>query len=286
MTEGQEGSGHYLLGHDTRELRRLDLQGELYREVTLRALAEAGVKQGMRVLDMGCGSGDVSCLAAEVVGPEGEVLGIDRGEAAVEAATARATARGLTNASFRVAEIDRAAGIHRRAGGTFDALVGRFVLMHQSEAAATLSSAVHALKPGGIVVMIESWMDLIRARHSEPHSPLYDEIVRFKCAVVEAAGADTRAGGRLRETFVAAGLPAPICRLDARLEGGPASAYYQYVEESVRSMLPEARRTGIAGFDSSGEVDGLAERLRLETTRAGGVLVVWPVVCAFSRVPR
>lgn len=282
MTGGQ--AAHYLLGHDPRELRRLDLQGALYRDITVRALTEAGVEPGMRLLDVGCGSGDVSCLAAEIVGPSGAVVGVDRGDAAVESARRNAEARGLGNVTFEVAEVDRVAEIPR--GDGFDALVGRFVLMHQAEPAEVLAAAARAVKPQGTVVMIESWMELIRSRHSEPHSPLYDDIVRFKCAVVEAAGADTRAGGRLREIFVKAGLPPPVCRLDARLEGGPDSPYYEYVEESVRSMLPEARRSRVAGFESEAQVDGLAEALRLETSRSNGTLVVWPVVYAFSRASR
>ena len=40
---------HYLLGHTDRELRRLDLQGELYRTTTIRAFRDAGIGEGMRV---------------------------------------------------------------------------------------------------------------------------------------------------------------------------------------------------------------------------------------------
>ena len=281
MTEGTPA--HYLLGHDARELRRLDLQGALYRDVTLRALHDAGVRDGMRVLDIGCGSGDVSCLVAEVVGPTGRVLGVDRGEKAVGRARERAAAERMSNVDFRVSEIGDLA--QRRDEGSFDALVGRFVLMHQADPADVLAAAARHVKPGGVVVMIESWMDLARARHSEPHSTLYDRIVHFKCEVVRSAGADVDAGGRLRHHFQRAGLPAPVCRLDARVEGGPDSAYYEYVEESVRSMLPEARRAGIAGFETEEEVSHVATRLRDEMVRSGGVLVVWPVVYAFSRVP-
>lgn len=284
MTSGRDAAPHYLLGHDPRELRRLDMQGRLYREVTVRALVEAGVRPGMRVLDIGCGSGDVSAVAAEVVGPGGEVVGIDRGEAAVMTARERASAAGLTNVSFHVGEVGEAgSGSRIGAGGRFDALVGRFVLMHQRDPSGVLAAAVRAVEPGGPVVMIESWMELIRSGHSEPHSPLYDEIVRFKCDVVEAAGADVRAGGRLRRIFVDAGLPPPVCRLDARVEGGSESAYYEYVAESVRSMRPEARRSGVSGFETDGDVEDVAARLRREVTGADGVLVVWPVVYGISR---
>lgn len=266
---------HYLLGHGESELRRLDLQGDLYRDITRRAILGAGIGRGMRVLDIGCGTGDVSLLAAEVVGTKGYVLGIDRGGEALAAARGKAERLGVGHVDFELHEIGRF-----ELSSAFDALVGRFVLMHQPEPAATLASAVRALRPGGIVALIESYMELLRGGvHSEPHSHLYDRIVRFKCDVVRAAGADLRAGARLRSTFVSAGLPPPTCRLEAPLEGGPDSSYYGYVAESVRSMLPEAERSRVTGF-SSKDVDDLERRLRDEVVAADGVVVAWPVVVA------
>ena len=182
---------HYLLGHTDHELRRLDIQGELYRDATLRAFRDAGIELGMRVLDIGCGTGDVSRAVATVVGESGSVLGIDRGEKAVEAARAWAQKRGLTNLDFTVSEIDE---FHRPAG--FDAVVGRFILMHQPDPARALASVVRSVRAGGVVCMIESYMDaLLSGPHSFPSSPLYDEIVRWKGAVVAGAGADACAGG-------------------------------------------------------------------------------------------
>ena len=272
-------SDHYLLGHTPHELHRLDVQGDLYRETTTNAFRAAGIGPGSHVLDIGCGTGDVSMTAATLVGPEGRVLGIDRGPVALDAARTKAHQAGLKNVSFAVSEItdfDQPA--------TFDALVGRFVLMHQPDPAATLRSIAPAVKPGGVVVFVESFMELLRTGgHSEPYSPLYDTIVRFKCDVVRGAGADLGAGGRLRSTFLRAGLPEPSCRLEARLEGGPDSPYYEYVAASVRSMLPEARRIGLDTFGEA-DADAIADRLRDEAMRLQTSLVVWPVVTAWVRL--
>ena len=272
-------SDHYLLGHTPHELRRLDVQGDLYRATTENAFRAAGIGPGSHVLDIGCGTGDVSLTAAELVGPEGRVVGIDRGAVALEAAREKADRAGLRNVSFEVSEIT---DFHRPA--SFDALVGRFVLMHQPDPAASLRAIARAVKPGGVCVFVESFMELLRTGgHSEPHSPLYDTIVRFKCEVVRGAGADLGAGGRLRSTFLRAGLPEPTCRLEARLEGGPDSPYYEYVAASVRSMLPEARRLGIDTFGEH-DADEMAERLRAETMRLQASLVVWPVVTGTARL--
>ena len=272
---------HYLLGHTDRELRRLDLQGELYRTTTIRAFRDADIGEGMRVLDIGCGSGDVSITAGRVVGETGFVLGIDRGAAAIRDAREKAGAANLEHVRFEQHEIDQF-----ESSEPFDALVGRFVLMHQPDPGATLRSAARHIRPGGVIVMIESHMELLRSGgHSETHSPLYETIVDFKSRVVQGAGADLHAGGRLRATFLTAGLPGPVCHLEARVEGGPDSLYYEYVEQSVLSMLPEAERTGIGVFDEHRAL-GLADRLRAEVLANGGSLIAWPVVCAVARLPR
>jgi 2-polyprenyl-3-methyl-5-hydroxy-6-metoxy-1,4-benzoquinol methylase len=67
----------YVLGHDDVEVQRLLLQGRLYNDYTEHALRLAGLRPGMRVLDIGCGPGDVSFIAARLVGPTGTVLGVD-----------------------------------------------------------------------------------------------------------------------------------------------------------------------------------------------------------------
>ncbi len=273
-------SRRYVLGHSPRELNRLDLQGRLYREVTERALLEAGVGPGMRVLDAGCGSGDVSRLVAGIVGPEGSVLGIDRDEKAIVFAQARAVEAGFDTITYEVRDLDRT-----DASASFDALVGRFVLMHQPDAARTLAMLARAVRPGGIVLFLESSMTtLCEGPRAYPPSPLYDAVVDWKCRVVAAAAADIEAGLRLRKTFTDAGLPAPRTRMEAMLEGGPDSPIYGYMAESMRSMLPVALANDIQGFTEA-EIDTLETRLRDEVVSTGGVLVGWPIVSAWCRLP-
>ena len=84
----------YALGHSEKELQRLSRQGQLLGPFTRQLFEEAGISRGMRVLDVGCGSGDVAFLAADLVGLSGEVVGVDRERTAVDWANARAHSRG------------------------------------------------------------------------------------------------------------------------------------------------------------------------------------------------
>jgi ubiquinone/menaquinone biosynthesis C-methylase UbiE len=85
----QAGPTEYALGHSDRELDRLSMQALMFEPFTRQLVREAGLGSGMRVLDVGCGGGDVAFLAVERIGPTGTVLGVDRTPAAIIRATAR-----------------------------------------------------------------------------------------------------------------------------------------------------------------------------------------------------
>jgi SAM-dependent methyltransferase len=94
--------------NDTAKLERLSLQGRVLAPATRTILEMAGIESGMAVLDLGSGAGDVSFLAAEMVGPKGQVIGIDASADAVARAARRAQERNITNVRFAVGNIHSA----------------------------------------------------------------------------------------------------------------------------------------------------------------------------------
>src|SRR5262249_32110414 len=94
----------YPLGYSDRESKRLAAQAAMLEELTADVFRRAGLRPGMKVLDIGCGVGDVSLLAAKFVGASGSVLGVDRAASSLQTAAQRAASAGVTNASFQ--EVD------------------------------------------------------------------------------------------------------------------------------------------------------------------------------------
>jgi ubiquinone/menaquinone biosynthesis C-methylase UbiE len=138
------------MGHSVREHDRLTLQAQLIASATRRLLTDAGLAPGMRVLDVGCGVGDVALLAAELVGPTGTVVGVDRDPCVLEQARKRACTLGATTVSFEEGDFRALPS-----GELFDAVVGRLVLMFQPDPVAALRSVLPHLQPGGIVAFQE-----------------------------------------------------------------------------------------------------------------------------------
>src|SRR5438876_8191642 len=95
----------YVLGYTNSEHERLIRQAARIAPVTERLFREAGIGPGQRVLDLGSGVGDVAMLAARIVGPSGEVVGIERDPKSIAKARARVAEVGLDNVSFTQSDV-------------------------------------------------------------------------------------------------------------------------------------------------------------------------------------
>jgi ubiquinone/menaquinone biosynthesis C-methylase UbiE len=265
----------YLLGHSEREMERLDRQARLIDPMTRRFFFAAGIGPGMRVLDVGSGAGNTATLAAELVGPAGEVVGVDRAPAALATARARVKALGLRNVTFIEGE-PGAISIDR----SFDAALGRYVLMFQREPAALVRNVAAHVKPGGPIVFHEPDWDGVR---SHPSAPVYMEACRWIVRTVELTGNRARMGAELYETFLAAGLPPPTMGIDALIGGGEQGMEAAIlIADIVETMVPTIEAAGVA---TAAEIalPTLKERMRREI-EAGCVLFGRSEIGAWSRV--
>jgi ubiquinone/menaquinone biosynthesis C-methylase UbiE len=265
----------YFLGHSDVEIERLALQNDFYREATENALRRAGLAQGMRVLDIGSGGGDVSLIAAELVGPSGFVLGLDRSPDAVAAAGRRVEQAGIAHVRFVAAEFESFAAEVR-----FDALIGRFVLMYLSDPAATLRVLMRQLRPDALVVFQEMEM---RAARAYPEGPLFARCIDWYASAIERAGFESGMGGKLFATFQKAGLLAPQAAVAGRLEGGPHSPGYALMAANVRTMLPMLLQQKVVSAAEVG-LETLADRLRQEALEGGRCLMFPLLISAWARV--
>jgi SAM-dependent methyltransferase len=112
--------------------------------LTARLLAGAQVGDGENVLDIGCGCGDVTILAARAA-RGGHALGADLSQIQVAEARRLAASAGVANVTFEVAD----AQVHPFPAGVFDVMLSNFGLMFFDDPAAAFGNLRKALRDGG-----------------------------------------------------------------------------------------------------------------------------------------
>jgi ubiquinone/menaquinone biosynthesis C-methylase UbiE len=170
------GAVGYLHGSDGAEQERLEAQAwYLGGTDFLPAL-----RPGLRILDVGCGTGAIAREVAGRVAPA-EVVGLDRHAAQVR--TARHLAAGVGNLRFVCGDATRLA----LSAASFDGVYGRFVLEHVSDPRAALAEMCRVVRPGGWICVYE-WEPGSFVNH--PRSEAIDRVWRAIYDLQEALGGD------------------------------------------------------------------------------------------------
>ncbi|RKH88512.1 class I SAM-dependent methyltransferase [Corallococcus sp. AB045] len=263
--EETSAAAEYVQGNEDRELRRLMLQAQVYAPLTEGVLRGASLRPGMRVLDVGCGVGDVSFLAAELVGPTGEVVGVDREARVLACAQRRAEVLGLPHVRFQQSSLESLP-----VGAPFDAIVGRLVLMFQPDPVTFVRRMAEHLRPGGVLALHE--LELAAMGLAHPKLPLFNRVWNWMLPTCERVGIKVHMGLELVSTLRRAGLVVDDGVVGGRLGVTPDAETTHALVETVRTLLPHMERLGVA-LAMEVDIDTLAARLTAELRSNGGVLV-------------
>jgi SAM-dependent methyltransferase len=275
VVKPNRGAETYVLGHSDRELERLRRQAQLIDPITLQFLTEAGIANGMRVLDVGSGAGDVAFLAANLVGRAGQVVGVDRSAAALSRARTRAEEQSLVNVTFRESELSAIAFDQR-----FDAAIGRYVLCFQADPVSLVRSIANLVRPGGIILFHEPDREQTL---SIPPVPTYDRAYQWVSETYRQSGMDVRMGTKLYSTFCAAGLAGPTMRMHSIIGGANACDEVHLDADQALVLASEIERLGIATA-SELDIETLVERITKEMAANQSIIVGRAEIGAWSRV--
>jgi SAM-dependent methyltransferase len=266
----------YVLGSAPRELQRLILQDRMIlRPITERLLRQAGLKEGMRVLDLGCGTGGVSLLAAEMVGLSGAVVGIDQSADAIAMAKECSRESGFQQPAFRLSSVEALSSPE-----PFDIVIGRYVLMYQPSPAAFIRAASRHVRPGGVVAFHE--ISLHRGYHSLPSYPAWEVMAKCLNLGFSVGAPSWDAAGRLVEHFQNAGLARPNLFAEMPVGGGEDSQLYGWLAGTVRSLMPTLLEHGSV-TEEEVSIDTLEERMRSGAVEVQAQVDAAPQVCAWVR---
>ena len=244
---------HYALGSTDAEHARLVRQAKWLAPYTERLFREAGIGPGHRVLDLGSGVGDVAVIAAQLVGPSGAVVGIERDARSVARARARMLEEGLRHVSFIQCDV----GDDVSSDGPFDAAVGRYILMFLRDPVSTLRSVTRLVSPGGAIAFQEpDWRSFLE---QAARLPLWAAGASLLVETFRRCGTNTELGIALSRVFRESGLPTPALRTDL-LVGSES-----WLPDCLHSLRPKMGTLGLP-VEALGDFETLSERLITEAS--------------------
>src|SRR6516225_3788744 len=255
----------YVLGHTSVEQQRLIRQARALAPLTERFLRDAGISSAMRVLDIGCGMGDVTMIAAQLVGTAGHVTSIDT-------AQRRGATFGFENTSFYRADIAEYVP-----SSPFDAIIGRLVLQFVPDPIAIIKRLYGMLRSGGILALQEPTWKLWLTYTA--HLPLRLSVTRAARDAFQAGGASTEMELQLYQSFIACGLHAPQLRVEVPLGNTPE--FRSLLPDLLAALMPNIIAKGLA-IDHLGDLNTLKDRLDQELDRENSFASYVALIGAFG----
>ena len=265
----------YSLGSTDAEHERLIWQASRLAPLTERLFREAGIGPCQRVLDLGSGVGDVAMLVARLVGPSGEVVGVERDMHSIARARARVAEAGLRNVSFTESDVNQIAN-----DKPFDAAVGRFILEFLPDPLAVLRSVSRLVRPGGVLAFHEPCYAPFLLLSA--HLPLWSASVSLIHETLLRSGANTEIGLDLHRIFLEVGLPGPAVRMEILLGSDPD--FTRWTHDLLWSLRPQIQQQNLS-LEPLGDFATLPERIQAEVAAAKTVVPFVALVGAWSHTP-
>ena len=218
--------------------QRLQILARRHRPGTLEVLRLAGMRPGLRCLDLGCGGGDVTFELGRLAGPDGSATGLDMDPVKLELAAAEAAARGLANVTFRQASIR---DWHEPAA--YDLVFSRFLLQHLADPVAVLRQMWEAVAPGGVLIAMDA--DLT-GMFCDPPDDSFDFYATKYLEALARNGGDPIMARRLYRCFLAAGLPDPQLRMTQTLDTEPGGDTKLLALSTLEGTVDAITSAGVA----------------------------------------
>jgi ubiquinone/menaquinone biosynthesis C-methylase UbiE len=242
----------YVLGNQDNEIARLEVQSTLFEPLTKQTLLNAGLKKGMRCIDIGCGSGSVTRLMAKMVGETGHVVGVDIDKRYLQYCNRSITSR--QNIEFIHDDICNSQ-LHGKE--RFDIVYSRFMFHHLTDRREAVRSMRRLKKKDGTIMI----QDLDHAPGSwlcYPENKVVNKLRKVYVALIKKRGGDPLVGRKLYKLLIDESLSANVdCYSPCILMGQePYSSLGWQLAKSIKSQILDH------GLQSEQEYHEMYEGLR------------------------
>jgi ubiquinone/menaquinone biosynthesis C-methylase UbiE len=263
----------YILATGEKAVSRLDLLERIFGPATRQLLSSAGLRSGMRVAEIGCGSGLTARWVSAQVNPGGSVTGVDSSSEQLHIGETSAAEAGITNLSFCEGNAYET-GLPQN---SFDLVYSRFLLCHLADPARGLAEMSSLLKPSGILVCEDHDDGGI---FTEPATHAYKRMVEISGAVNRSHGLDSFIGLKLPRLFQEANFHQPEVKVNqiAFLRGEEKRLWELTLREAAPAILAGRAST-------SEELEAICEEMRKIAEDESILLLLARVTQVWARKP-
>ncbi|WP_321289549.1 class I SAM-dependent methyltransferase [uncultured Sunxiuqinia sp.] len=244
-------------------------------DITRKLIERGGIKSGMKILDLGCGEGNVTFLLSNYVGSEGIVVGIDSNENAIDNARKKSIELGHSNLYFIVGDITQDFKIEH---SNFDVIIVRRALMYLSNLQSTIVAAIKHLKPNGIFLAQENNISHVPiGLESMPHHKKINDLIR---KTLERENVNFNLGFELNTILTNAGLTVENVWAEAVLSTPNQPTPWFFLAQVMKDRMLTHK---VISDVSELELEILGERLTNERMENSRTFISDLVFCAVAR---
>lgn len=258
----------YTMKRNDTEYDRLNQQANVWESATRKLIETAGIKKGMRCLDVGCGTGAGMDVLCSYVGAHGEVTGIDIDQNLKEKTLERLRKKHETNVHFLCHDLMSDLEIP---GGAYDFAYLRFILHHLKNPTKILSKVAKAMSPNGVVVLHD--YDF-RSIDIYPEIDIWKEFITVFCGSYKELGLDLHFGHKL-PVFIESTHGIELKGTQSKAAILPLSDSYKMIASVYQGILPHALKFNLTTEDKAKsfllEFEGIANSSQYHAT-------FWPIL--------
>ncbi|WP_395339590.1 methyltransferase domain-containing protein [Ningiella sp. W23] len=245
-------------------------------EMTKQYLSDAGITEGMRVMELGCGKGDVTQIIAELVGPTGCICATDYNKNMLTETKQAMTSKGFNGLSVACINLNGdIETLYERKLGLFDAIVCRRVLMYLTSPSQSMRKLSALLTDRGVFIAEEADLNMVPA--SVVPFPARNKANEYIKSMLLAEKASITMGFDLPNVFDVAGYSVEGIRAHAVIEG-------QGLQFDLEQMLPLlSTRLQNLSIANNQEIENLVNELTVEKKRTDAVYISGMSFCAWGR---
>lgn len=241
-----------------------------------RHLSNFGVLPGAKIIEVGCGNGELTRQLSDLVGSEGVIIALDNNGKALEAAQNKINTFKHKNVQFVKSDITNfPVDLSLAEESSFDFLIGRRILMYLASPSAVIRELSKYLKKDGIAMFQESDPTVVPA--SINPMPAHDKAVELIRAMLKAESVHMTMGFNLPKTLMNSGLEFKQVYAEAVIQGQGE----QYMLSDMIKLL--THRLVDTGLATQLEIINLIEKLIDESDDKSNVYISDMSFCSWAK---